>query len=369
MAILNTTHDVHGIPERSQFDEHTRAIFLRGLRPVDSDGEKGVAECAAPHLWGESPPMLHVFDMVERVAPTNANVLLIGESGTGKEVIAQRLHYRSPRIERTFLAINCGAIAPGLIEAELFGHERGSFTGAVRSNKGVFERAGGGTLFLDEITEMPLDMQAKLLRVLETGRFFRVGGDTETTVRCRIIAATNRNPEQAVADGVLRADLLYRLAVFPLRLPALRERGMDIDLIADRFVAQLNTDYCGKKRLSADARRFLHEHSWPGNVRELKNSIHRAYILTDHELEFSVDEPAAADCSAADTDQVVVPIGTSIADMEHKLIMATLTRCDGHKRQTAKILGISLKTLYNRLNDYARFAPAAHQTTPRTYQS
>lgn len=355
MATLDTTYNVHGNDERRPFDNHARTVLLSGLRLEDRDANDAGTECPVPHLWGQSAPMMHLFDMVERVAPTRANVLLIGESGTGKEVIAQRLHHLAPRLDRTFLAINCGAIAPGLIEAELFGHERGAFTGAVRGNKGVFERAKGGTLLLDEITEMPLDMQAKLLRVLETERFYRVGGDTEITVRCRIIAATNRNPEQAVADGALRADLLYRLAVFPLRVPALRERGTDIDLIADRIVAQLNTEYHAKKRLSSYARRSLHEHSWPGNVRELKNSIHRAYILADHELEFSVDDLATT-CGTTDDAQIAVPVGTSIADMEQKLIMATLARCEGHKRQTAKILGISLKTLYNRLNDYARFA-------------
>jgi DNA-binding NtrC family response regulator len=216
-------------------------------------------------------------------------------------------------------------------------------------------------LFLDEVTEMPLDMQAKLLRVLETGRFFRVGGDTEIVARSRIVAATNRHPEQAVVDGTLRADLLYRLAVFPLRLPALRERGGDIDLIAARFVEELNAEYGLSKRLSADARVFLRTHTWPGNVRELKNSIHRAYILADYELDLAAVEVPTGSC-ALDDEHITVRIGTSIADMEYELINATLKRCEGNKRQTAKILGVSLKTLYNRLNDYERFARTAGQS-------
>jgi transcriptional regulator with PAS, ATPase and Fis domain len=308
-----------------------------------------------PGVWGESPPMQALFEMVHRVAPTRANVLLIGESGTGKEVIAQGIHQLSRQTDGPLVAINCGAIPAGLIEAELFGHERGSFTGAVRGNKGVFERAGPGTLFLDEVTEMPLDLQAKLLRVLETGRYYRVGGETELATRCRIIAASNRPPEQAVSDGVLRADLLYRLAEFPLQLPALRARGTDIDLLAERFLVELNQEYGQCKRLSAASRRLLHEHAWPGNVRELKNSIHRAYILADRELELSPVN-LSVEPSFTDDTHVAVPIGTSIADMEHALIMATLARCEGNKRQAAKVLGVSVKTLYNRLTDYARFA-------------
>ncbi|MBI4697230.1 MAG: sigma-54-dependent Fis family transcriptional regulator [Gammaproteobacteria bacterium] len=355
--------ELDGFTDFPQLDERTLATLQSGLRlaaaedPKEAEADAGSGEL---FVWGESPSMMHLYEMVERVAPTRANVLLIGESGTGKEVVAQRLHQRSQRPGKPFIAINCGAIPAGLIEAELFGHERGSFTGAVRGNKGVFERAGEGTLFLDEVTEMPLEMQAKLLRVLETGRFYRVGGDTELATRCRIVAATNRHPEQAVVDGVLRADLLYRLAVFPLRLPALRERGSDIDLIADRFVEELNAEYCARKRLSADARRFLHEHAWPGNVRELKNSIHRAYILADEELDLAAVEVPSGPL-LNDDDRVAVRIGTSIADMEYKLIMATLARCEGNKRQAAKILGISLKTLYNRLTDYERFARTAGQ--------
>ena len=199
-------------------DEKTAAALQIGFRdPVTRYTE--LLPPPALDLWGESPPMLELVSMMARVAPTRANILVIGESGTGKEVIAQSLHRQSKQFGQPFLAINCGAIPPSLIEAELFGHERGSFTGAIRTHKGVFERVSGGTLFLDEITEMPLEMQVKLLRVLETNRFYRVGGDQELAADCRVIAATNREPEQAVQEGVFRADLLYRLAVFPLRVP------------------------------------------------------------------------------------------------------------------------------------------------------
>lgn len=336
-------------------DEDRRSMF-EGLvsLPLRDSGEHADSAAPAPLLWGESEPMQRLFEMVERVAPTRANVLLIGESGTGKEVIASRVHERSQRAGSPFIAINCGAVPPGLMEAEFFGHERGSFTGAVRSNKGVFERAEDGTLFLDEVTEMPVDLQAKLLRVLETGRYFRIGGDRELCVRCRIVAATNRQPDQAVQDGTLREDLLYRLAVFPLHLPPLRERGDDIDLLAARFVDELNAEYHQEKRLSCSSRAFLRDHTWPGNVRELKNAIHRAYILADHDLQLASARVPLAPGVSSDS-HVMVPVGTSIAVMERALIEATLSRCEGNKRQTARILGVSVKTLYNRLNDYDRF--------------
>jgi len=359
--MTDALHACDDLAELPSLDERSLAAFQLGIRrdtretaPARAEPSRAAANC----LWGESEPMKQLFGMLERVAPTRANVLIVGESGTGKEVVAHRLHCQSKVSDKPFVAINCGAIPANLMEAELFGHERGSFTGAVRNHKGVFERAAGGTVFLDEVTEMPTEMQVKLLRVLETGRFYRVGGDEEIAANCRIIAATNRNPEQAVLDGALRADLLYRLAVFPLRLPALRERGADVELLAERFVAELNAEYRDDKILSARSRRFLREHCWPGNVRELKNSIHRAYILADLELELAAVE-VPTDAIGPGEDCVAVPIGTSIADMERELIVATLARCEGNKRHAAKILGVSLKTLYNRLNDYDRFARTA----------
>jgi transcriptional regulator with PAS, ATPase and Fis domain len=322
---------------------------------VDDEPTVSRDEAAAGILsLGQSEKMLEVAAMIEKVAPTQATVLLIGESGTGKEVAANAIHALSKQCGKPFVAVNCGAIPPTLIEAELFGYERGAFTGAVRSRKGFIERAEGGTLFLDEITEMSPDMQVKLLRVLETGCLFRVGGESEIRADVRIIAATNRDPERAVADGQLRADLLYRLAVFPLELPPLRERGADIERLAYQFLEQFNAEEPGvTKRLSNDSLEFLRNHSWPGNVRELKNTIHRAFILSDEIITLAdcvrQSDPASAGESL---DTIVIEVGSSLAHAERSLIGATLELCDGNKRQAAQILGVSLKTLYNRLNEY-----------------
>src|ERR1700683_2448400 len=237
---------------------------------------------AAPSpLLGVSAAMQEIFRLIERVGPTEASVLLTGESGSGKELAAQSIHDRSLRRGGPLVAINGGAPAAALIEAELFGYEKGSFTGAVRGHAGVFERADGGTLLLDEITEMPLDMQTRLLRVLETKNFYRVGSNTELSTDVRVIAATNRCPLQAVQNGQLREDLLYRLAVFPFHLPPLRDRGNDVDLLADRFLGELNAQGATQKRFTALSRMTLRQHSWPGNVREIKKCIARAFILGD----------------------------------------------------------------------------------------
>src|SRR5690348_9969692 len=235
------------------------------------------------HLLGSSAPMQKLYDQLGRVAPTSATVLLIGESGTGKELAAQTIHEMSRRKRAPFLPLNCGAVSPQLIESELFGHEKGSFTGADRQHKGYFERAHGGTLFLDEITEMPQELQVKLLRVLETGTFMRVGTNTPIATDVRVLAASNRNPHDAVASGKLRKDLLYRLQVFPLYVPPLRERSDDIELLANHFLAQLNKQSNTGKALTPAAVDRLKRYHWPGNVRELSNAIHRAYIMTDGE--------------------------------------------------------------------------------------
>jgi DNA-binding NtrC family response regulator len=308
-------------------------------------------------LAGASPVMQEVFRLIERVGPTEAGVLLTGESGSGKELAAAAIHERSSRRNRPFIAINCGAIPAGLIEAELFGFEKGSFTGALRGHAGVFERADGGTLLLDEITEMPLDMQTRLLRVLETKKFYRVGANAELSTDVRVIAATNRCPLQAVQNGQLREDLLYRLAVFPIHMPPLRDRGNDIDLLAERFLADLNVQAAAQKRLTALSRMTLRQHSWPGNVRELKNCIERAFILGDQWLELAplIQKPTA-DGNAApdDRERLDIRVGSPIYDMERSLIEATLEYFQGNKRRAAEALGCSLKTLYNKLNGYAQ---------------
>jgi DNA-binding NtrC family response regulator len=335
------------------------------------------AERAAPPLpmqttlglLGESPAMQQVFRLIERVGPTEASVFLTGESGSGKELAAQSIHESSPRRHKPFVAINCGAIPAGLIEAELFGYEKGSFTGAVRAHAGVFERARGGTLLLDEVTEMPLDMQTRLLRVLETKKFYPVGANTELSSDVRLIAATNRCPLTSVKNGHLRQDLLYRLAVFPIELPPLRSRGDDVELLADRFLADLNAQAGTQKRLSALARMTLKQHSWPGNVRELKNCIERAFILGDNSLELapliqssnaSIAANAAGAHVAPDRERLDIRVGSRIHDMERSLIEATLDYFKGNKRRAADALGCSLKTLYNKLNGYSHSQECAN---------
>src|SRR5687767_4748360 len=309
-------------------------------------------------MVGGSPPMQHVYDLIGKVAPTNATVLVAGESGTGKELASQTLRQLSRRAAKPFLAVNCGAISPNLIESELFGHERGSFTGADRQHRGYFERADGGTLLLDEISEMPPELQVKLLRVLETSGVPRVGGDKLVRVDVRVIAATNRDLEQAVAEGKLRQDLLYRLKVFPIPLPPLRERGNDVLALAEFFLEELNREEGAKKRFTDEAYTAITSHRWPGNVREPKNVIHRAFILAEDEIgpEVLPSEIAQARdraAAAAAGDGLRLRPGTPLADMERRLIELSLDHFGGDKRKTAESLGISLKTLYNRLNEYA----------------
>jgi DNA-binding NtrC family response regulator len=320
--------------------------------------ERSVPLAAPSPVLGESAAMHEVFRLIERVGPTEASVLLTGESGSGKELAAQSIHDRSLRRGGPFIAINCGAIPAGLIEAELFGYEKGSFTGAVRGHAGVFERANGGTLLLDEVTEMPLDMQTRLLRVLETRKFYRVGASVEQSTDVRVIAATNRCPLQAVQSGQLREDLLYRLAVFPIDLPPLRSRGNDVDLLAEHFLAELNAQAGTQKRFSALARMTLRQHSWPGNVRELKNCVERAFILADQLLELAPLIQSSATYKgadpASDRERLDIRVGSRIYDMERSLIEATLDYFQGNKRRAADALGCSLKTLYNKLNGYSQ---------------
>ncbi|MEP6548579.1 MAG: sigma-54 dependent transcriptional regulator [Gammaproteobacteria bacterium] len=324
--------------------------------------EQTPAVTAIGSLLGASAAMQEVFRLIERVGPTEAGVLLTGESGSGKELAAKSIHECSARRDGPFLAINCGAIPAGLIEAELFGYEKGSFTGAARAHAGVFERAQGGTLLLDEVTEMPLDMQTRLLRVLETRKFYRVGASTEFIADVRVIAATNRCPLQAVQNGQLREDLLYRLAVFPVALPPLRSRGDDVELLAEHFLAELNLLGRTQKRLSALARMTLKQHSWPGNVRELKNCVERAYILGDTVVELAplIQGGARAADAANDRERLNIRVGSRIHDMERSLIEATLDYFKGNKRRAADALGCSLKTLYNKLNGYSQSQECAN---------
>jgi two-component system, NtrC family, response regulator AtoC len=314
------------------------------------------------HILGSSVPMQKLYDQLGRVAPTSATCLLIGESGTGKELAAQTIHDLSRRKKSPFLPLNCGAVSPQLIESELFGHEKGSFTGADRQHKGYFERAHGGTLFLDEITEMPQELQVKLLRVLETGSFTRVGTTTPISADVRLIAATNRNPEGAVAEGKLREDLYHRLNVFPLSMPPLRDRGSDIELLAQHFLEVLNKQESGQKHFAAATIAALYAHSWPGNVRELKNYVQRAFILADGEI--GVDLAPAAVASPETAPILTVRVGSTLDEVSRRLIEATLAEC-GSKRKAADMLGISLKTLYNRLAVYKAESPGEEEEEAR----
>lgn len=347
---VNAHADMTGIPP---IDADTLATFQNRADSERVDIRSNPLLMRCGDLYGASEPMQRMFHLIAKVAPTSANVLIIGESGTGKEVVAQAIQQLSREKDKPFIALNCGAISPQLIEAELFGHERGSFTGAVRMHKGCFERANGGTLFLDELTEMSLEMQVKLLRVLETGRFCRVGADEEQQVKVRVIAATNRDPQAAVESGAMRSDLYYRLAVFPITVPPLRERGEDIELLANIFLDRWNKEEGTAKIFSKASLRFMREYHWPGNVRELKNMIHRAFILADHELDVAnAISPAKPMVASVESDCITFPLGRKLAEAEQRLIYATLGYCGGNKTLTAEVLGVSLKTLYNRLNEY-----------------
>jgi two-component system, NtrC family, response regulator AtoC len=301
------------------------------------------------HLLGSSTPMQKLYDQLGRVSPTSATVLLIGESGTGKELAAQTIHEMSRRKRAPFLPLNCGAVSPQLIESELFGHEKGSFTGADRQHKGYFERAHGGTLFLDEITEIPPELQVKLLRVLETGTFMRVGTTNPISTDVRIVCATNRNPETAVSDGKLREDLYHRLNVFPISMPPLRERGTDIELLAQHFLDVLNKAESTGKTFAPATIAALYAHNWSGNVRELKNYVQRAYILADDVIDANLAPASVTQQESAPL--LSVRVGSTLDEVSRRLIEATLAEC-GSKRKAADMLGISLKTLYNRLAAY-----------------
>lgn len=319
--------------------------------------EQDHSSVALAMTYSTSSKMQEIAAQARRVAPTSATVFIRGESGTGKEIIAQAIHELSDRRDMPFVPVNCGAMSPQLIESELFGHEKGSFTGAVRDHKGVFERARGGTLFLDEVTEMPVDLQVKLLRVLETRRFARVGGDGEMEADVRIVASTNQCPETEVKKGRFRADLLYRLQVFPIALPPLRDRAGDVRELARYFLRKMNEHEGGNLDFSEEALQTLESYFWPGNLRELKNVVQRAFIMADSiitraEIPDDVIHPAWGDQDLGPC--VTVSIGSSVAEAEKTLIFATLKECKGKKEKAANILGVSMKTLYNRLRQYER---------------
>lgn len=335
--------------------EQLQRVPASSRAPRAGAGRAGAAAASCGRLIGASPVMQRLYRQIGKVAPTDATVFIVGESGTGKELAAQTLHDLSNRREAPFLAVNCGAISAHLFESEMFGHEKGSFTGALRQHTGFFERAQGGTLFLDEITEMPLELQVKLLRVLESRTFMRVGSCTPVDLDVRIVAASNRYPHDAVADGRLREDLMYRLNVFPLLMPRLQERPDDIPLLARHFLDQMNASCRGRKSLSPAALERLQQQAWPGNVRQLRNTLQRAWILADDGVigAACVSEPELRSAGRRpDGNTLCVQVGSPLADIEREVILATLAHCNGMREQAASMLGLSLKTLYNRLREY-----------------
>src|SRR5438552_9236592 len=304
-------------------------------------------------LIGNSPEMRKIYQVVEQAAPTGASVLITGESGTGKELVAQTIHQLSPRSGFPFIAINCAAIPETLLESEIFGHEKGAFTGAAERRQGCFELADRGTLFLDEIGEMTPATQVKLLRVLQERKFRRLGGRAEQSVDVRVIAATNAEPDEAVQSGKLREDLFYRLNVFAFTLPPLRDRKEDLPLLVQAFIAEFNTRHQKTiAGLDQQAMRIIEKYSWPGNVRELRNVIERATILGSVPLIEPKHLPASlsGETSKAQQPQVALGPGTTVAEAERRLIMMTLEHTRDNKTRAAEILGISLKTLHNKLN-------------------
>jgi DNA-binding NtrC family response regulator len=304
-------------------------------------------------MTGNSPEMRKIYHVIEQAAPTGASVLITGESGTGKELVAQTIHRLSPRASFPFVAINCAAIPETLLESEIFGHEKGAFTGAADRRPGCFELADRGTLFLDEIGEMTPPTQVKLLRVLQERRFRRLGGRTEQSVDVRVIAATNIDPLEAVQKGKLREDLYYRLNVFAMRLPPLREHMEDLPLLVQAFISEFNER--NQKSIAAvdhQAMRLLEQHAWPGNVRELRNVIERATILSSGPfIEPRHLPPALSDAPPPQHQpQVALAPGTTVEEAERRLIVMTLEHTRDNKTRAAEILGISLKTLHNKLN-------------------
>ena len=304
------------------------------------------SELALPvSVVAESVVMRHVFQQAQRVANSEVSALLLGESGVGKEVLAQFIHEESNRSKKTMVRVNCGALPDNLVESELFGHEKGAFTGADIQRKGQFEIANGGTLFLDEVGELPLAIQPKFLHVLETGCFRRVGGNQEICVDVRVIAATNRNLENEVAKGAFREDLFYRLSVFPLTIPPLRERSDDILPIADHFLKSR------KLRLAPATERLLMAYDWPGNVRELRNVLERAAVLANGTLILPSDLPPQLQTVSISEKSGSVLVG-DMDEIQRRAILEALAKTNGNKTQAAALLGISRRNFIYKLRDY-----------------
>lgn len=305
------------------------------------------------HMVGESEPMQGVYSLVEMVADSDVTVLLMGESGTGKELVARAIHHKSHRADGPFVTLNCGALPENLFESELFGYEKGAFTGATTNKMGRFELADGGTLLLDEVGELSLKSQVDFLRVLETKEFRRLGGTKIVKVDTRIIAATNRNLEEAVKRGDFREDLYYRLNVVPIRLPPLRERGDDIPLLTDRFLDEFSAQHHREpKEISRDAMRLLRLYAWPGNIRQLRNLLERMVVTVKDPLIQPEHLPEEIRASREDARTMVVSLGSSLKEIEREAIRRTLAEVTNHREKAAKLLGISLRALQYKIKEY-----------------
>jgi DNA-binding NtrC family response regulator len=329
----------------------TRAELESTRRQLRDSGSLG-------QLRGTSRKMQEIFRLIELVSPSTASVLITGASGTGKELVARTIHQLSPRKDRPFVAINCAAIPETLIESEIFGHEKGAFTGALERRTGCFELAEGGTILLDEIGEMPVGTQAKLLRVLEDHKLRRLGSKVETSVDVRVLAATNKVPDDAVAAGELRSDLYYRLNVFNVHMPPLREHKEDIPDLTQLLIAEMSAKHNRKVSAVSEAVMTLFTHyAWPGNVRELRNTIERSVIVCDSGIIETKHLPpgfghAILRPGAYDPDAIRLGVGTTVGEAEKMLILKTLESTSNNKTKAAEILGISLKTLHNKLKEY-----------------
>ena len=309
------------------------------------------------NIIGRSKSMIELFRLTRQVAPTNATVLITGENGVGKELIAKAIHNHSRRTDKPYKVINCAALTPTLLESELFGHERGAFTGATSRKLGIFEQSHSGTLVLDEIGEMGLEAQVRFLRVLEQGEFTRVGGDKTITVDVRIIAATNRDLEEAVTNKDFRPDLYHRINRFRLRVPPLRERREDIPLLVDVFIKELSREHVKPiSEITVKAMDYLKKQDWSGNIRELRNTIETAVILTTTESisieDFFTDTQKVPQQTEGPAGDSVGTIGMTMEEIEKEAIHKTLEQTSGNKKQTAEILGIGLRTLYRKLESY-----------------
>jgi DNA-binding NtrC family response regulator len=335
-------------------DRRQMAALTRQLRQAGRLGS----------LVGESKMMQEVMRQVETVAASKASVLITGETGSGKEVVAQTIHQLSPRAAEPFVAINCSAIPESLMESEIFGHEKGAFTGAAERRLGCFELADGGTLLLDEIGEMPAPTQAKLLRVLEDSKVRRLGSRSETPVDVRVLAATNKDPEQAVASGALRQDLYFRLNVFHIHLPPLRAHKEDLPLLVEHLLEGINQKHdLGVRGVAAEVMKLFESHPWPGNVRELRNALERAAIAAGRDLIARAHLPADFGQAPATAKSALAglrfPVGTTVDEAERELILQTLAATGQNKTRAAELLGISLKTLHNKLKEYEAARPKA----------